>query len=463
MKKYIFLILALFTITLVSCDKFVKGYDVSPNSASDATLPLLLSATELGLETSYTGNPVRESSIFMQQIAGTDQQMLAIAEYALTETDNVNDWNNIYNVVVQTSNNIIQKAGTKNPYYVGIAEVLKAMGLGLATDTWGDVPASEAGMGIINGNLTPKFDTQQNVIIYIQQLLSDALTQFATTSSDNLIVPGSDDFMLQGDISKWINVTKMLQARYANRLSKKDPQGSATNALNFLQGVADVGDLSAVYGAKTNEINQWYAFESQRGGYITMGKFFVDYLKANNDPRLPFYVAKNGDGLYVGSSVNTDSTALTASTASYVGPFIAGETSPIPLVTYVEALFIKAEAYLRLNNLPAASAAYDSAVLASVKMVTGANAPASFVTNFASETAGTITLQKIMMQKYLSSFINTEAWADWRRTGYPVLRVNPAVTLGAIPRRLMTVQSERTYNPNAIVVEDILKPVWWDE
>lgn len=461
MKKNIFIILTLLAISVVSCEKFVKNYDVSPNSASTVTLPLLLSSTEMGLESSYTGTLARTSGILVQQLMGTQFQMLDVASYSLKEGDNINDWNNIYDLIVQPCNDMIERAGDKNPYYLGIASVIKAMGLGLATDFWGDVPASEAGQGIITGNLTPKYDTQQDVITYVQQLLSDALTSFAAKPADNIIVPGSDDFMLGGDIARWINVTKILQARYANRLSKINPTGSATTALNFLQGVTDLGDLKAVYGAATNENNQWFQFETQRANYLKVGKFLVDMLIANNDPRLPFYVALNSKGQYVGASPDSDSPDTQASA---VGPYIAGEASPIPLVTYTEALFIQAEANFRLNNLALAASAYNNAVKSSILMVTGTNPPAGFVTTFASETAGTITLQKIMGQKYLALFTNVESWSDWRRTGYPVLTPNPHGAGGgtAIPRRLPTVQDERTYNPNAIIVSDIFSRVWWD-
>lgn len=448
-------------ISVVSCEKFVENYDVSPNSASTVTLPLLLSSTEMGLEASYTGTLARTSGMLVQQLMGTQFQMLDISSYSIKEGDNINDWNNIYDLIVQPCNDMIVRAGDNHPYYLGIARVLKAMGLGLATDFWGDVPASEAGNGIITGNLTPKYDTQQDVLTYVQKLLSDALTNFAASSSDNITEPGSDDFMMGGNIAGWINVTKILQARYANRLSKKDPTASATAALTFLQGVADVGNLNAVYGPATNENNQWFQFETQRANYLKAGKFMVDLLKANNDPRLPFYVGLNSNNQYVGASSDSDSPDAQASP---VGPFIAGEASPIPLVTYTEALFIQAEAYLRLNNPALAASFYNNAVKSSILMVTGTNAPAGFNTNFASETAGTITLQKIMVQKYLALFTNVEAWSDWRRTGFPALQPNPHGAGGgtSIPRRFPTVQDERTYNPNAIVVSDIFSRVWWD-
>jgi hypothetical protein len=463
MKRNIFILLiAGLTLGLAGCKKFVQGYDVSPNSATNVTLPLLLSSTEMGLQSSYTGTLARVSGILTQQLSGVQFQMLDVASYSLKEGDNINDWNNIYDLIVQPCNDMIQRAGDKDPYYTGIAKVIKAMGLGIATDYWGDVPAKEAGMGVITGNLTPKYDPQQDVIAYIQQLLSEAVTSLSASSSANILVPGTDDFMLGGDVSKWKNIAQIMQARYANRLSKIDPQGSATSALGFLQGTGNFGDLMAVYGPATNENNQWFQFETQRANYLKAGKFMVDMLTVNNDPRLPFYVAKNAGGLYVGSSADSDSPNLAASA---VGPFIAGATSPIPLVTYTEALFITAEADFRLNKTADAAAAYNNAVLSSVNAVTGASPSAAFITAFASETGATITLQKIMEQKYLAMYTNVEAWADWRRTGFPVLTPNPNGVGGgtAIPRRFPTVQDERTYNPNAVVVSDIFSRVYWDK
>jgi hypothetical protein len=218
----------------------------------------------------------------------------------------------------------------------------------------------------------------------------------------------------------------------------------------------------AVYGSATNENNQWYQFETQRANYLKTGKFMVDMLQTNNDPRLPFYVALNSDGLYVGATADSDSPDTKASA---VGPFIAGTASPIPMVTYNEALFITAEADFRLNKKAEAAAAFNSAVISAVRMVISANPSPAFVTAFASETATTITLQKIMVQKYLALFTNVEAWADWRRTGFPALTPNPHGAGGgtAIPRRFPTVQDERTYNPNAVVVSDIFARVWWDK
>lgn len=455
-------VLLILACGIFSCSKFVEGYDASPNSPTSVTPGLLLSSTELGLQTTYTIGITRIACVLDQQIAGTKEQMLDVATYALREGDNTNEWNTVYNNIVQPSNDLIAQFESVDPYYAGIAKTLKAMGLAFATDTWGDVPATEAGMAILTGNQTPKFEAQQAVYTYILQLLADASTDLAKPASANVVVPSTDDYFYGGDIAKWQNVVIWLQARYNNHLSKKDPAGSATKVLALLgssaSSVLDKGDLNAVYGSKGNELNQWYAFENGRQDYIKAGGFFVNLLNTKNDPRLPFYFEKNASGGYSGSPVSTPDL-----TASIVGPYIASETSPIPIVTYAEALFIQAEAALRSSNTALAASAFNAAVKASVKTVTGANAPAAYITAEASETAATITLKKIMEQKYLALFANFEAWVDLRRTGFPVLTPNANASLTGIPKRLPTVIDERKYNPNAIVVSDLLKPIWLAE
>jgi len=463
MKKIIYILSVIASTTLfVACGGFVEGYDESPNSPTKVTPALLLSSAELGLQTSYTAGIDRISSILVQQIAGTKDQMLDVATYTLLEGDNTNEWNTLYGNVIQTSNDLISTAGDSNPYYVGIAKTMKAMGLGFATDVWGDVPASEAGYAVSNGNVTPKFETQEAVYTYIQGLLSEAKEEFSKKEADNLLLPSTDDYFFNGDIQKWSNIVVWLQARYANHLSKKDPSGSAAKVLSLLgtsvSSISDIGNLNAKYGNSTNELNQWYAFENSRADYIKMGKNLIDMLNDRDDPRREFYANPNSASVYAGSPV--DEADLTAST---VGSYLASSTSQIPIVTYYEALFIQAEAAFRSENKDLAAQAYNEAVKASVKTVTGNSPSATYITNYANETPSTITLKKIMDQKYIAMFLNIEAWVDWRRTGFPTLtpNVNGAVT--GIPRRLPTVIDERKYNPYAIVVSNILTPVWWDE
>lgn len=463
-KVFIFLALPLLFMA-ESCSKFVDGKGESPNNPGASTAPLLLSAAELGLYSTYTGTLARTSAILTQQCGGTYSQMLEIDQYYLIASSNTNDWNNLYNNIIQPATDLIQNYGHRDTLHTGVARILKAMAFGIATDTWGDVPARQAGMGNMygdgNGNLTPEFNTQEDVLNYIQELLDSSIATLQTTEGENLHDLSTNDIIFGGDVDKWINTAYILKARYANRLSKKDGAASATKALEYLAKASDMGDAMATYGTKTSEINQWYAFNVARDGYLKAGAFMVDLLKANNDPRLPFYVDKDADGEYVGAAPSDENTD-----ASNVGSYIASIAAPMPLVTYTEALFIAAEANLRLGNTAEAATAYNAAVIRGVTNVIKGAPSADFVLAYASATAATITLEQIMTQKYLYSFGQIEAWSDWRRTNFPTLTPNEnnVQNKDAIPRRLPTVQDEVLYNKEHVVnVTDIFEPVWWDK
>jgi hypothetical protein len=45
--------------------------------------------------------------------------------------------------------------------YIGVADILMALHLNMASNIWGDIPYSEAFMGV--SNLTPAFDNQQDI------------------------------------------------------------------------------------------------------------------------------------------------------------------------------------------------------------------------------------------------------------------------------------------------------------
>jgi hypothetical protein len=462
MKKVIVLIMLPVLLSIVGCEKFIEGWDDSPNSPTEATPQLLLSVTEVSTFMYYTGQLARTPSVFIQQTAGTDFHMEDIRDYVLLEGDNVNEWEGLYSNCLINEQLIINDYGGENPYYAGIAKILKAMTLGLLTDLWGDIPNREA-LQAINGvgdeELNPNFDSQETVIQDIQTLLSDAISDLSGPESNNVLLPGVDDYIFGGDPDAWINTAWILKARYANRLSKRDANGSATNALSFLANVdPSQPDCLAIFGDEANEQNQWFDFQNDRGDYMQMGEFFIELLKSTNDPRLPFYALPDLNGEYTGSAKDV-SNKQTSDWGTYAGTQAGTD---LPLVTYFEAKFIEAEANLRLGNNAEAAAAYNDAVKTSVLFVTGAADP-PFEAQYANEDGASITLEKIMTQKYVAMFTQPEAWADWRRTNIPVLAPNPNGDVAGIPRRFPTCRSERNYNSNAVVVSNILQPVWWDE
>jgi hypothetical protein len=458
--KHTIIYTLLLIVTLSGCKKYLEDASVNPNDPQKATPGSLLANIEVATFSNTSGNLARRSGIIIQQLAGTDGQMIQLANYQILEGDVTNEWVGIYNNVVINCNIMNADFGGKNPYFNGIAKVLKAYNIGLATTNWGDVPFTDAGKGLSDDNLAPKYDTQQSIYASLQTLLSDAITDLEKPAEANDYFP-SGDFIHGGDPAKWIKTAWLLKARYANHLSQRNPSESATLALQYLENAGLTGtsdDANAVFGEKGNEINQWYAFESSRGGYIRMGAYFIDTLIASNDPRLPFYAAQDDSGNYSGSNVDP---GLANISASAVGSYFGSASSPAPMATYVEALFIKAEANLRAGNNSEAATAYNEAVMASILQVTGAP-DAVYEANFAAETSESVSLSKIMYQKYVALFTQNEVWTDWRRTGFPQLEPNPSGVVNGIPRILPTSQDERLYNPNAVNVTNVLNKMWID-
>jgi hypothetical protein len=460
MKKLLYIALPA-TLLFSSCAKFVDGYEVSPNSPSQATLGLMLTSVEVATFSNYTGQLARLSSVMVQTQAGTQFQFEDIANYAIREGDNDNEWADIYTRGMLNAKTMIEQAGTTSPHYAGVGKVLLAMNLGLATDLWGDVPYTEALMGLQGeAAFNPAYDSQESVYAALESLLTSAVADLGQANS--LLSPGSDDLIFGGDLNQWTITAHVLAARYANHLSKRDPQGSAQRAIAHLNNAVAAGldpssDCNAVFGVNGNELNQWYAFNQSREDYIKMGGALVDLMTAINDPRLDEYAGTDDAGGISGTALGSFSTST-----SDIGSFFGSENSSLPLVTYVEALFIAAEAAYRLGDLAAAADAHNEAIIAHVELVNGFSDPA-YEAAQASETAATISLEKIMTHKWVASFTQVESWTDWRRTGYPSLSPNPNGLENGIPRRLPTPLTERLYNTNAPQNSDILAPVWWDQ
>ncbi|NTW23054.1 MAG: SusD/RagB family nutrient-binding outer membrane lipoprotein [Lentimicrobium sp.] len=460
MKKISVLLIIAVLFFTTACESYIEGYDLSPNDPTEVTPALLLSTIEVSSFATFNGGVNRAASVFTQQLEGTAEQMKDVANYVLLEGDNVNEWNSIYTDCIVECNTLIDLAGDANPYYVGIAKVIKALNLSVATDIWGDVPNREAGLGIQGeAFFSPNYDAQELIYQDMQTMLSEAIELFNKPASDNVILPADEDFIHGGDVAKWKNTAWILKARFANRLSKKDSGGSADKVLEYLGNLdANAADAMAVFGTNSSELNPWYAFNNERGTYIRMGAYYVDLLTSISDPRLPFFCAPDGAGAYTGAAPGSENVD-----ASQTGPVYSSAASPIPLVSLVEAGFLRAEAEFRKGNNGAAATAHNNAIKASVIQITGA-ADETYFASQASETATSISLAKIMTHKYVALFLQLENYNDWRRTGIPALTPNNGPNVengGVIPVRFPTPQDERINNPNATVNPDINQNVWW--
>jgi len=467
MKRKIIYILSI-ALLFSSCSSWIdSSINNDPNKTTDVAMAQLIAPIEANLAYITGGELARFTSAWMQQVAGIQGQSADYDIYNMSEADTENAWSwNLYQPGMMNTKILMEKAvSLKSPYYGGIAKILMAYHLGITTDLFGDIPYSDAFKGAI-GQTKSKYDTQEAVYTTIFTLLSEGITDLSATSSS--FKPGSEDLIYGGDKASWIKTAYALTARYKLHLVKQKGVSAYNDALTALAkaytGNAD--DCKLVFGSAYNNSNPISQFEKERAKYMGANTTYLNMLKATNDPRISVYFAKSDTSTvsgvvklaYVGSAAGQKN-----SLASSMGVNYASSTSPVYLISYAEIKFIEAEASFQTNDIPRAVSAYNAGLKASLDRE-GVYDATWFAAN--SITAGAITLEKIMTQKYISSFLQVEVFNDWRRTGFPTLALASGAITTEIPRRLPYAQDERLYNyENYKQYEKltITSRVWWDK
>jgi hypothetical protein len=453
MKK-IFISIFLFAALFSSCDKWIDPeMNVDPNNPKDVALAQLIAPVEANLAYIVGGELARWDCVWMQQIAGLQSQAANNDIYIISESDVTNAWSwNLYSPgMIDTKIMIDKAAATNSPHYAGVAKILMAYQLGVVTDQWGDVPYSDALKGA-NNNFKPKFDSQQDIYNSIFTLLNEAITDLGAATS--VFSPDVEDLIYSGDLEKWTRTAYALKARYSIHLAKRNGSSAYTDALAAVANsyTSNDDDFKFVFGSAYNNSNPIYQSEQERGGYYSASATYVDMLGATNDPRGLVYFDGNSGSKPGEPDAN----------ASTFGAAYASAESPVYLMSYSELKFIEAEARFKLNPAdPLAITACNEGIKASLDRE-GVYGDGTWF-NANKVTAGNISLEKIMNQKYLSAFLQIETWTDWRRTGYPVLALATGAVTSEIPRRLPYSDEERLYNSiNYPTGVTITSRVWWD-
>lgn len=441
-----------FILSLSSCEKWIDtSLNIDPDSPADVPMKLLLPAIQQDLGYEMCGNEiVRTTNIWMQQFDGVDRQSYTEARYQLLPGDVNNLWSAFYPSILMNSKVLAEKAESQaSPYYAGAAKVMIATTLGLATDLFGDMPFSDAFKGTQNV-LKPKFDSQEKIYDTLFTILDGAIADLSSTTN---AIALSGDVVFGNSVAKWLKAAYSIKARHLLQLSEVNGNTAYTDALAAAaNGFSSNADDYMVPWNSDNH-NPIFQFMEQRGD-VRMGATLIDMLKASNDPRLSFYALKDDNDEYTGSVAGSENAA-----ASRPGVYVAGATSPSVLMTYAELKFIEAEANFRLGQTAPAQAAFEAAVAASVLKVTGSANAAWLDTHI---NGIPVTLELIMTQKYIATFGTNQAFADFRRTGLPVVPVAEGAVIPAMPVRFPYAQEEITYNGANVPSVTLSTKVWWD-
>ncbi len=463
MKKILISLISLTVLFSTGCEDFIDVNE-NPNAPTDVSEKLLLAPIQYSIAHDITTGPEAHVATFvnhyMQNIA-YNQALPNFGTYQLTPNDVNASWSGIFTSLQNLK--MLQEKGEANSNYnyAGIAKILTAMCLGVATDLWGDIPYTEAFQG--SANLTPAYDSQEFIYTEIQTLLDAGIADIDRNTG---LVPGTDDYYYTGDMAKWKRLAYTLKARYYMHLTEAPGHTAAAQAslaLAALQnGMASNEDgLEFSYPGGPGTESRWF-LNMLPVSTLVASSAIVDTLVSRNDPRLPYLVAPSKrNGTYAGRPIGTPTTG-DLQAYSLLGSAYAGSDATLSLLPYAEALFLKTEATLIAAGAAAAQPFYQEGIKAHMAELEIDN---SAIDAYLA-TRGTLTeanaLERIMEEKSIANFLSLENYNDWRRTGYPAISPVPNA-LSDIPRRFLYPQSEASTNPQRQHTAKLSDKVWWDQ
>ena len=497
---------------LVSCNKqSLSDLNINPNSTPNAEPAYLFTGAIVAL-------PAFNYSVLGQgmQYYSTYKEVPAIGDKYYSFTGTIADFTGFYTNKLNRLLSIEpQVQGADDVNKLSMVRILKVYVYSQLTDIAGDIPYSEALAG--KTNLTPKYDTQRDIYLDMFKELEQATAALDAAKASF----GTADLLYKGDVAKWKRFGYSLMLRLGMRLTKVDETLAKTWVEKAINGgvMTSLSDAAKITYTEASGSQNPISVDLRNGNYISAGgdnveggKFaatFINHLKSTRDPRLKVisvvwvptapgattYVADTTAATQrgmVSGSLNTKPTDF--DTYSEPSPLLLNLAAPMVLFGPSEVKLLQAEAALRgWAAGTTAEAAYADAVSLGMKQwgLYPAVAPSTNTITDAQiadylavnpyPTSGSFDAQlgAISVQKWLTLFGNDyEIYANWRRTGYPVLaQVNyPGnVTGGNMFRRFSLPISESLTNQAnyeaalsrqgfAKLNEDnLLTRVWWDK
>jgi hypothetical protein len=513
-------ILIIASLAISGCTKDFEKYNTNPNALSnDQTLSI--APTAFGpIERAIYSNYQRTQNLSADAYSGYTMSKTNFGSgssnlnYAMTDGWNQVGFDEPYKLIVSPiSKMALAGIRTKTPDQWGVALLLEVEAMHRVTDRFGPIPYTKVGTSLTS----IPYDDQQTVYNTFFKQIDTAVTNLRaflanpanadpaaadpTYKYKNLI--GANDGIYGGKYTQWLKFANSLRFRLAMRIVKAAPATAKLQgeiALSAPEGLlstplddASIKPLSA--GDYLWQLAEW--------GDTQMSAAIGTYLTGYNDPRAPVYFKPAAGGKFVGIRIGSDVSKVTGyNTLSLINETTFTQLAPQLIMTASEMWFLKAEASLRhWTGAGDAKTNYETGINTSMQQ--WGVSPGSYISdntstqvdykdpfNSANDAVAisTITikwnpagtdeenLERIITQKWLAIFPNgQEAWADYRRTGYPKLfpvvqnkSAGTIITATQI-RRLPYPSTE--YNKNTAAVNaavGILGPdnggtrLWWD-
>lgn len=502
--KYIYSLVLVFVL-FTACDKGFDEMNVNPIALTAVDQVFQLNSAIVSSAADYS--TLQYEEIIVKQMINPFSGVGAAGQYNQDNRSVTSaNWNRYYRNVIKGLTDVTFKlkdnAARSNLY--NMTRIWKAYTFMVLTDTYGDIPYTKAGLAYLDGTVLPVYDNQE-------QIYNDLLNELelASTALDATKAIETRDLLFAGDIIKWKRLGNSLLLRAAMRLSKVSPTNAAKYVAKAVAGgVMQSNADNAIIrhnASFTNPIGS--QLNGGQSAFFFMAKDFIDYLKTTNDPRLAsiavrYVGAKSSTeqvearakrtaadqiGMPLGFDNTTVSTAVAADKLASLYDYsqldrtrMAGLLAPSFFVTYAQTQLLLAEAVVRGWTTGTTATLYSNGVkahmaqLASYGASTAVADAAADAYLAANPFVAARSMEQINTQYWIASFLNgPEVWANFRRSGFPVLTPNPFpgsdLKTEAFIRRLTYPDAEKNVNrenvDKAVAHQgaDVLDTrVWWD-
>lgn len=399
---------------------------------------------------------------------------------------------------------------TNNPVPYAIAQIIKVAAMHRVTDTYGPIPYSQIGQ---DGKINIPYDTQEQVYDRLFDELDESIETL--TNNRNAALVSSIDFVYQGNVQKWVKFANSLKLRLAIRIANVAPAKAkqrAEEAVNHELGVIESNADNATwkyFGAINNPLFVAVRYnEEASGGDTHPAADIISYMNGYDDNRRAAYFeeSKWESKPYVGLRRSINMSKVKEYFSNYSRVKISS-SDPVLWMNAAEVAFLKAEAtaIYGFNMNGTAAQFYEEGIRLSFDQwgVSGAEGymkdnsrkpdlyidPAglntyegvlSNITIAWDEAASKAEKQeRIITQKWIALWpLGNEAWADYRRTGYPHLL--PATDEGNLSGGIVNSQKgarrmpypSEEYTSNTVNVQEAVSKylggpdnmatdVWW--
>jgi hypothetical protein len=504
------LVLLVLSTVLSSCDKGFEGVNTDPIGTSTTTANQLLAPALVNV---LSANMLRNRNFNNELMQVTVD--ISDADGKVFRYDYRRNWSDyLWNIWYPELTNlrdiytISSNPATLNKSYQGISLIAQTWVYSLLTDTYGDVPYSQANQGK-EGLIEAAYDKQKDIYLDMFKKLEEANTLL---SEGTAIIPTGDP-VFKGDVSKWRKFGNSLYLRLLLRISGKSETSAQVIAKikEMIDGdptkypvMASNDDAAKILWNGTNSSSAVFSSPfmviirpvDYRTPAIT--SFFIDRIRDWGYPLLnpslgkgsiPRWGIAQGSTGYSGVPSGFGAgMGYTRQSYFYSDPQPTGytlQTDPYTgiLMNCAEVNFILAEAAVKGWISGSAEAYYNKGILYGINYWLPTWATAVTDKKFTDYITGAdvdwneglsteARMEQIHVQKYYALFlVDMQQWFEYRRTGHPLLpKGNGLANGGVMPARMSYPIISQSANPtnysNAIKAQgpdEIYTQVWWQK